>query len=48
MHKSEESGIENEEEEEEEEERKTFWLSGDFLVWNFRDAFSRNLACCRS
>jgi len=25
--------------EEEEEERKTFWLSGDFLVWYFRDAF---------
>ena len=27
------------EEEEEEEERKTFWLSGDFLVRYFRDAF---------
>ena len=25
--------------EEEEEERKTFWPSGDFLVWYFRDAF---------
>ena len=25
--------------EEEEEERKTFWLSGDFLVQYFRDAF---------
>ena len=30
---------EEEEEKEEEEERKTFWLSGDFLVWYFRDAF---------
>jgi len=29
----------SEEEEEEEEERKTFWPSGDFLVWYFRDAF---------
>jgi len=25
--------------EEEEEERKTFWSSGAFLVWYFRDAF---------
>jgi len=24
---------------EEEEERKTFWPSGDFLVWYFHDAF---------
>ena len=33
------SPSEEEKEEEEEEERKTFWPSGDFLVWCFRDAF---------
>ena len=33
------SPSEEEEEEEEEEERKTFWPSGDFLVWYFHNAF---------
>ena len=29
--------VRKKEEEEKEEERKTFWLSGDFLVWYFHD-----------
>ena len=32
----------------EEEERNTFWLSGDFLVWYFRDAFQHHWVCCLS